>query len=319
MLGYRWRLILLLFAAIFFFSPVAESIHWGQIGIVLLTCWTAGIVLYSKGHLRTSALLLALATSIKLTPLLAVFPMLLWGEWKWLRWYAAGTAACLAIVLASNGTASLAAYFLHVLPAMATGVANFQNKSVSSALQLATLARHGGDVLGAGSLLWDNDSAPPRAIAPGWVFLLAKAICAAATLFVMWLVWRLGRGIRVAQRIWVLAAVATLSISLSPVAWRHSYCMAVPLLVLVWHDAWQRAVPAFELLLIGLFSIEVSSFFFEALAAHTVHGVFLGATVAALPVFSVALVIYQLLSMHPQRGLIMPAATGSSTTAYMSA
>jgi hypothetical protein len=306
LLDWKSRSRLLLFAAMFFFGPAAESIHWGQIGIVLLFCWTAGIVLYAKGYRRTSALALALATSIKLTPLMVVFPLLLWGEWAWLGWYGGALAAGLGAVLVCNGPAPLAAYFLHVLPAMATGVANFENKSISSAMQLVALARHGADVMTAGSLLWDNASSPPRPAVAGWILLPAKGLCAGSLALVLGLILRLGRGIVMARRAWVLAAVATLSIALSPVSWRHSYCVALPLLVLAWHDAFRRTVSGMELALLGLFSIEVGSFYLESFIGRVNHGMVLGASVAAVPVLSVALVAYELLRMRRESGQPQP-------------
>jgi hypothetical protein len=298
LLGLGLRTRALLFLAIFFLTPVSEAISWGQIGIALLVCWVGGIVLNAKGYPRASALLLALGTAIKLTPLLAVFPMLLWGEWKWLRWYAAGVAATVGIVLLCNGLVPLEAYFHQVLPAMSAGVANFQNKTFSSALQLMALGADGRDVMKMGELMWDNASAPARVAAPGWTILAAKGITTSALALVLWLIHRLGNALSMAQRAWVFSAVATLSIALSPVSWRHSYCIAIPLLVLSWHDALNRRVSSFELLLLGLFSLETSSFFIEQHVDLVLHGATVGICAGLVPLFSLAFVIYELIRLR---------------------
>ncbi len=292
------RLICALFFAIFFFTPVAESIVWGQIGIVLLACWTAGIVLYAGGRHRSSALLLALATAIKLTPLLAFAPLLLWREWRWLRWYTLGLAATVAFVLVCNGPGPLQEYFVRVLPAMSNGVPNLQNKTLPSALQLTVMAHRGADLALTNVSLLDDDSAPPRPSAPAWTVQLAKLACAALLGALLLLVLRLGRRISIVQRAEILAALCAVSVSLSPVAWRHSYCMEVPLLVFAWHRALTRRINGWELALLGLFSVEAGSFLLESIVKRLTHGALLQATPAALPLLSVAFVAYRLLQMH---------------------
>jgi len=72
----------------FAFQPFALTLEKGQFGALLLLTWSAGVLFAEKKQDVLSALMLALATIVKLTPLLAIGVFLVRRRWKWLAFYA---------------------------------------------------------------------------------------------------------------------------------------------------------------------------------------------------------------------------------------
>ncbi len=260
---------------------------WGQVTVLLLLLWMAGIHFYRRGWYAASASVLAVATAIKLTPLLVVVPFFIWREWKWLRAYAAVLALCFLAMAVVNTPASLTDYFFHVMPSMAGGgVPNFENKSIPAAMQLLYVALHGGAM-----------ESVTMAI-PKYVVTIGKACSLALVAFAMLCVYRVGFAMRSLDRRMTLALFALLSAAIAPISWKHAYVVAFLPLGFFWAEAFRERVSGAQLTVLALCSIELGSFLFDSVAVKATHGVVLGLLSFLAPGAGVLLVFYGLLRMR---------------------
>ena len=97
----------------------------------------AGLYFYLRNRTVPAALMFALMTAIKITPLIVVVPLLAFRDWKQLRAFVLALAALLIGISLVNGEGLLHQYVEHVVPAMSTGVVSFQNRNLGTALQIA--------------------------------------------------------------------------------------------------------------------------------------------------------------------------------------
>ena len=65
-----------------------------------------------------------------------MLPILLWRDWRWLRWFAGALAIGVFAMCLINGPEVALFYLTHVLPPMSGGIADIQNKSIASAVGL---------------------------------------------------------------------------------------------------------------------------------------------------------------------------------------
>ncbi len=224
--GLRSRHTLLVLAGLLCFSPLWQGLHYGQITIVLLTFWSLGVLAYANGWKRTFACALGLATLLKLTPVIVLLPLVLWRDWRSLRWYAGVVTTGIAALALVNSPAVLWDFFVHVVPPMSGGVISRENQTVLSAVQM--LWSHGSGYPGM--------PIPPRV--PRFGRLLSLLLLGSAA----WLTWRrrqpaVPEGLPDRDRALTLAAFALLSLCVSPVAWVDSLVIGYPLLVLLWQRA----------------------------------------------------------------------------------
>ncbi len=213
-------------AAAYSFWPIHEAVADGQITIVLLALWAAGIVAYSEDRPVLSAAAFALATALKVTPVL-VFP--LFFVWKDRRWLAAYFAICLGLVAAMaavNGWGEVAGYPA-VLSSMGGGIPAISNKSLGSLLTWIYYGR-----------VFAIDSAQaampslPRALP-----MAAKAIGGVFYLSCLLLTWRARHGLDRASKAATIAVFAMVTASVSPVSWRNGYSAAFVALAIYWVSA----------------------------------------------------------------------------------
>ncbi len=267
------------------YKPMLECLTWGQITIVLLGLWTLGVYCYARGWIVASALALALATSIKLTPLVAIVPFLLWKEWRWLRVYLLGLAALFLGVLALNGPMCLEDCFRHVIPAMSAGIPDVANRSLLSSFQLFYVTWKGGDAM------------TPTLLVPHVVGTMGKAtglLCLAA---VAVLVARYRASSSLYSRALTLSLFPLLSVLISPVSWMHAYVICLLPLVMLWAEALRTKVPVGYLALLTVCSVELNWFAVSyALRRHT-HGPVFALTNSLPVVCGMALILYRLAAM----------------------
>ncbi len=260
---------------------------WGQVTLMLLLLWMAGIYFYRRGWYAASAFALALATAIKLTPLLIIVPFLIWREWKWLRAYVGSVILLFAAMAVINTPASLTDYFVHVMPSMAGGgVPDLENKSILASTQLVWVALHHG-----------NLKTVTMAV-PTYVASIGKVVSLALVAFALALVFRLGTRMQMADRRVTLALFALLSACIAPISWKHAYVVAFLPLAYLWADAFRRRLSTLHLVALTLCSIEIGSFFFDAVVVKVTHGVLLGLLSALGPAAGIALVFYTFLHMR---------------------
>jgi hypothetical protein len=275
------------FFGILCFRANGWSFGEGQISSVLLLLWTAGIVCYVKGFQRTSAAVFALATAIKLTPLLVLLPFVVWRETRWVRWFALSLAVLCLLLCLVNGPQSLLDYTLHVMPPMSTGFLSVANVSLPSGLQQFYLGLTGGNFMA-------EDAVVPHA-----VVLASKLIAAAILLATLIGIYRLGPLRSIMERAKLLSLIALLSLYCSPIAWRSAYGIVFLAALFLWKEAFDRGVTKRQLLLLVACTLEFS-FFFDTLFLRFTHGVLLSATALLAPVSGCLLILYTLRTMSHQ-------------------
>jgi hypothetical protein len=214
-------------AGMFCFAPLWQGLHYGQITMVLLLLWCAGILFYVRGSVRASALILAAGVLLKLTPLIVIVPILLWRDWRWLRWFVIGIAAGGLAICCINSPATVTWYLFHAVPHMSAGLADIENKTVPSAVGLLCGIR--GQV-----------TSHPIALLGK---LLSFGLLAAAAL----LTFRSRQDVAAQRQASVLAAFALLSLCTAPIAWLDTYVIGGILLALLWKQAFHSNVSALHL------------------------------------------------------------------------
>ncbi len=272
------------FFGILCFRANGWSFGEGQISSVLLLLWTAGVVCYVKGFKRTSAAFFALATAIKLTPLLVLLPFLVWREWRWVRWFALSLAALCLVLCLVNGSRTLLDYTFHVMPPMSTGFISISNVSLPSGLQQLYLGLTGKNFLA-------EDAIVPHAIILG-----SKLVAGVVMLLTLIGIYRLGPKRSLMERGKILALIALLSLYCSPIAWRSAYGIVFLAAIFLWKEAFERGVSPLELALLVVCTLEFS-FFFDTLFVRFAHGVLLSATALLSPVSGCLLILYTLRKM----------------------
>ncbi len=292
---------LALFVGIFSMFATGMCLIWGQITILLLLLWMLGIYWYQRRWYAASAFALALATAIKLTPLLVVVPLILWREWRWLRAYAVSLLLLFAFMLAVNTPASLTDYVFHVMPSMSGGgTPDLENKSLLSSVQLFYVTLRGGDPNPV------HMAIPPLVITIGKLLSLAVMVAATGLLV------RLGTGMRMLDRRMTLALFALLSACLAPISWKHAYVVVFLALSFLWADAFRRGISNIAILLLALCSIELGSFLFDSVAVKATHGIVLGLLSFLGPGTGILLVMVRLLDMRAEDGFTATGNDGGS-------
>jgi alpha-1,2-mannosyltransferase len=271
---------------LFALFSTSECLVWGQITIFLLLLWMCGIYFYLRGWFAASGFVFAIATVIKLTPLLVIFPFLIWKEWKWLRAFAGSLLLCVAVICLVNTPASLNDYFFHVMPSMSHGVPHLGNKSLLSSIQLLYVALHHGD------------TGKVTMLIPKAVITIGKACSLVIVTLAILIVYRLRSKMRMPDRIMTLALFAILSTAISPVSWRHAYIVGFLALSLLWAEALRQPTSSLYLLFLTLCSIELGSFRFDFIAVAYTHGVVLGLLSFLAPTVAVLLVLFRLWKMR---------------------
>ncbi len=252
-----------LIIGVFFLPPIGMCLLWGQITLLLLLLWAVGLFAYARGEKELSALALALATAIKLTPLLVLAPLLIWRDWRWVRGYALALAGIFVAVCLVNHPALLHDYFAHVMPSMSRGIPNTENKSLVSFVQLFYVALHGVRV---------TPVATPTMPIPQAVVSAAKLLALLTTLVVIAMLVRAGATLATGGRVLVLALLALVSACVSPVSWRHAYVVEVLPLALLWAHALRHRPSRTELAVLTVCSLELGSFLFDLISEHAGHG-----------------------------------------------
>ncbi|HEV2472475.1 MAG TPA: glycosyltransferase family 87 protein, partial [Chthonomonadales bacterium] len=229
-------------AFLLLFRPTLECLYFGQIALLLLFLLVAGMSSYIRGHMGRAGFLLALAAAIKLTPLILLVPFFIWRDWKLLKFMALWGAAIIVAFLAVNGWEPLNAYFLHVMPKIATKLTSPEDRSLGLAIQL----------LSYGSKL----SAPVT----GMVWL-GRLLSVLALCYAGWLSQLKGtNNAPIRRRIEVIALFLLLSCCVAPVSWLHAWALSYPAMIMTGKRVWERRAGAVEaaLLLMLMLSLSVS-------------------------------------------------------------
>ena len=213
---------------VFCFTPALQCLVDGQITILLLLLWAAGMVLYQKDQETASAVLFALATAIKLTPALIVLPFLIWRKWRFVGTFVC-SLVCLALLsLWVDTPEALQTYIARVLPAMSGSIPYYTNSSLAAATQrLITLLR-------TGSIAPFPPALPPTTVLWGRVVTTGVLVALFA------LIARNGRRVSKEGQLMVLGLLSLMAPILSPVSWFHAYTTAFVAFARLWRKLFVR-------------------------------------------------------------------------------
>ncbi|WP_198152256.1 glycosyltransferase family 87 protein [Granulicella tundricola] len=225
---------LIVFSGLLCFSPIWQALHYGQITLLLLFLWATGILAYAKGWTKTSAVLLGIASLLKLTPLLAVVPLLIWRDWRWLRSFGLTLAIGLGAMVFINSPHVVMFYAQHVVPPMSSGIGDRQNQTVLSVLQVISSGRH--PHLG---------KLAPTSIA--WTGHILSGLLVAIAVFLTVL---RQKNLSTSSKPIILAAFALLSLCVSPVSWVDAFAIGYILIALQWNHSFVQKTSIVQLLLL---------------------------------------------------------------------
>jgi len=205
------KLALILGVGVFSFYPLIDNLFYGQMGGVILFLFAASVWLLAKERDWLSALCLAVATLIKLTPALAIPVLVFHRRWKWLAAYAVWLIALTALSVQQVGWAAHGEFVHRVLPSISGGAPVCQNSSIMAVVQE-----------------WFMGRVPLSQNAPASLPAYACAVSRVVALAVYaWLLLRCyrrrGEGLVVSD----IIAMALLGIVISPISWWHHYTLGL--------------------------------------------------------------------------------------------
>lgn len=241
--------------AAYSFWPIHEAISNGQISIVLLTLWVIGIVAYLDDCMVISAGAFALATALKITPVLLVPLFILWKERRWLVSYLATSLGLVLAMVTINGLQTVSLYPT-VVAAMGGGIPAMSNKSLSS---LVTWIYYGS--------IFTMDSALVVMANPTHVVsIVARVVSCTFYLSCLLLVWRSRKWFDRASRASTIAIFGLVTACVSPVSWRNSYTIAFIVLAISWVRALRTPPRVLHVVLLALTTLTLGSLFFDLAA-----------------------------------------------------
>ena len=259
-----------LFVAVLLFRPTLDCFFLGQISILLLLLQAAGLYFYFESRTVPAALMFAVITAIKITPLIVIVPLLAFRDWKQLRAFVLALAALLIGICFVNGEGLLRQYVEHVVPSMSAGVVSLQNRNLGTALQIA----------------WQRTDQLPALRS---ISLLGKLLSLAVICYAGWLS-RFTPKSDFARKTAVLMLFFLLGCCLAPVAWRHSYVLAAPALAVLVGRAWKGRMNAVEFIALCCFLPLVLGLGFTQWASDTGNPLLLDAAMLG-PVAGIALTL----------------------------
>jgi hypothetical protein len=248
-----FEFVVLALAAYSFF-PIHEAISLGQVTVVMLALWTVGILAYSEDRMFLSAAAFALATALKVTPILLVPLFFIWKDRRWIVSYIAVSLGLVGLMVAINGWHTVSVYPA-VMSAMGGGMPSLQNKSIGSLLTWIYYRR-----------IFTMDSAMEVIdTLPRGLMMVTKAASGIFYLYCLYLAWR-SREIDRFSRAGVLAVFGVVTVCMSPVAWRHGYSVAFLALAIYWVKELRTPTRPLRSVLLALMTITLGCFFVDVIA-----------------------------------------------------
>ncbi len=231
-------------------QPMHSAMFFGQISLFLLVLWVVGIRAFMDGRMLLSAFVLALATALKLTPLMIVPVFLIWRERRWLLGYFGTLLALVAAMAAWNGPLALQQCAAAVA-AMGEGFPALENKSISS---LVAWVYH-GHLLG-------YDAVYMQSHLQNWII---RILSGGFYLACMALIWRRRWLQEPAERTITLSLFVLVLLCVSPISWNHAYTVAIIPFSIYWVDALHHQRPTSHIVLLTMASIFSGTIFCDHL------------------------------------------------------
>lgn len=257
-----WGSTVLVAAAVLLFRPVLNTLHFGQVSILLAFLLTIGLSLYVRGHKNIAALLFALAIAIKLEPIVVIIPLIAWRDWKCLRNLAVwGILLCLGL-WAVNGSYAMNLYFLHQLPVMSGGQLGSGLSDVNRCLGNIFYTYLGGahTIVSSRGLAW-----------------LVRVVSALILCYAGWLS-RLKPGENSTNRRQFEIGMTFLLFAccLSPYSWFYNWALSAPVVVMFCKRAWDGRADIVETVLLIALLLSLSTSKFNMAMVTPILGVTLG-------------------------------------------
>jgi hypothetical protein len=214
------KLALILGVGLFSYYPFGDGLFRGQVDCLILFLLTASVWLLTKNQTLLSALSFALATLLKLTPVLAIPLLIIHRRWKWLAAYTAWMCCLLILSIYQSGWqagwAMQRQFWRVVLPAISCGAPIGQNSSLVAYLEELFLRQVPS---GAPVTLPLHACAVSRVLAfTVYALLLAR----------FYLRRRDGELVR------DLSLMILLELAVSPISWWHHYTIALLPFLYLW-------------------------------------------------------------------------------------
>lgn len=201
----------------FVFQPFTLTLEKGQFGALLLLLWAAGTLLAEKKYDVPSALMFALATVVKLTPVLAVGIFLVRRRWKWATAYALWMGLLIGIGIWQSGMENHRLYTAK-MRSLSCGVPGPYSYCLPGIVQNAYYGN-----------IFDYDHVPaetPRALC-----VFNKVMSGAFWLGTLFLLWKRNPRQDITFDLVVISLVTLL---VAPFTWRHYYVLEILALMFVW-------------------------------------------------------------------------------------
>lgn len=212
------KLALILGVGLFSYFPLVVSLICGQIGGLILFLLAVGVWLLSRNRIWPSAFCFALATLIKLTPVLALPILIIHRRWKWLLAYVVWMISLLIFSVWQAGWIAHQQFFQVVMPSISSGAPIFTNSSIVAYVQELFLR---------------------YVPAPGSQPLAIPPYARAVSRFVAFLVYYLMLGRFYLRRrdgdiVRDVVIMVLLGIVISPISWWHHYTLGLLPFIYLW-------------------------------------------------------------------------------------
>jgi Gpi18-like mannosyltransferase len=208
---------LILTVGLFSFAPFFHELAVGQVSSLLLFLCALGIWLLSRGQDWLSAFCFALATMIKITPVVVVPLLAMHRKWKWLAAYGCWMVCLTGFSIWRMGWAPHQQFLFEVMPGVSCGFVTYGNYSTMAfvqALFLGGMPMHGF----------------PSSLPPG-ACLLSKTTSAALLVLLMIQFYRHRKESNLTLH---LVLLVLLSLATSPIVWTHHYVIALLPFLYLW-------------------------------------------------------------------------------------
>jgi len=218
--GEAWPIALIASAgAALSFFPFTETIYQGQVDALVLLLWTLGVYLVHKQQPVWSALSFALATMLKVHPVLVCGVFLIRRQWRWLAAYIFWVGVFLGIGMWRLGWQNHLLWARNVLPIVSCGVPYFASKSLPTLVVNIYLR----------TVPLDTANLPSIPMALCWFNKGLSFALYGGTLFYFW-----KRNKAATNLVYELVVVALVTLLISPESFRHHYLLAILPLLYLW-------------------------------------------------------------------------------------
>ena len=211
------ELALILIVGLFSYFPFYEELVLGQVGSLILFVCASGIWLLSRNRIWSSAFCLALATMIKITPIIVVPLLVFHRKWKWLAAYGCWMVCMLAFSIWQAGWAAHAQFLHSVMPSVSCGIPSSYNASIVVYVQELFL----GYV--------PTAKLPPALPALACAASKAVSFVIFAAMIIRFYLYR-----REQNLVRHLILMILVSLVISPISWWHHYMIALLPFIYLW-------------------------------------------------------------------------------------